>query len=118
MTLACSMMPGNFTLPSTFALSQIATPGVTRPRMPTLIGLLPGTLTVLMTHGLKTGAPVFQSTELADEQREVQLLLEGPQRVQAVVELVVAERRGVVADLVHGGGHRVLAPPVIGSILA
>ena len=65
MTLACSTMPGNFTLPSTLALSQIATPGVTRPRMPTLIGLRAGTLTVLMTHGLKTGAPVFQSTELA-----------------------------------------------------
>ena len=46
---ACSTMPGNLTLPSTFALSQIATPGVTRPRMPTLTGFDPGTWTVLMT---------------------------------------------------------------------
>ena len=34
--------------------------------MPTLIGLRSGSLTVLMTHGLKTGAPVFQSTEFAE----------------------------------------------------
>jgi len=34
--------------------------------MPTLIARVSGSLTVLMTHGLKTGAPVFQSTELAD----------------------------------------------------
>ena len=42
------------------------------------------------------------------EQREVQLRLEGAQRVDAVVELVVAERRGVVPDEVHRVGHRVL----------
>src|SRR6478609_5280182 len=66
----------------TLALSQIATPGVTRPRMPTLIAFVSGSLTVLMTHGLKAGAPVFQSTELA-------------------------ESGGVVADLVHRGRHRV-----------
>ena len=58
-------MPGNFALPWTFALSQMATPGVTRPRMPTRSGFWPGTLTVLMTYGGKSGAPVFQSTVLA-----------------------------------------------------
>ncbi len=66
MILACSTMPGKRTLPSTLAASQIATPGVTRPRMPTLIDFVSGSLIVLMIHGLKTGAPVFQSTELAD----------------------------------------------------
>ena len=48
-TLACSTMPGNRALPSTLALSQMATPGVTSPRMPTFSGFCPGTFTVLMT---------------------------------------------------------------------
>jgi len=48
-TFACSTMPGNFTSPSTLALSQMATPGVTRPRMPTLTGLLPRTWKVRIT---------------------------------------------------------------------
>ena len=38
---ACSTSPRNSTLPWTLALSQIATPGVTRPRMPILRGLRP-----------------------------------------------------------------------------
>ena len=75
--------------------------------MPTLIALVSGSLTVLMTHGLKTGAPVFQSTELADSSGKFELLLEGAQGVEAVVVLVVAERGGVVADLVHRGRHGV-----------
>lgn len=66
-----------------------------------------GQATVLMTHGLKTGAPVFQSTELAESRGKSSLLLERPQRVEAVVVLVVAEGGGVVADLVHRRGHRV-----------
>ena len=41
------------------------------------------------------------------EQREVELGLERAQGVDAVVELVVAERGGVVADEVHRVGHRV-----------
>ena len=49
MTFACSTMPGKRTLPSTLVASQIATPGVTRPRMPTVTGLSPGTLTRLST---------------------------------------------------------------------
>ena len=49
-------MPGNFTLPSTLALSQIATPGVTSPRMPTLIGFSPATLTVLKKTSLVFGS--------------------------------------------------------------
>ena len=44
---ACSTMPLNFTLPSTFALSQMDTPGVTRPMMPTLIGFCPFSFTDL-----------------------------------------------------------------------
>ena len=78
--------------------------------MPTLIGLLPrATLTVLMTYGGKTGAPVFQSTRVAPTAAGSRsCFCEGPQRVEAVVELVVAEGRGVVADRVHGRGHRVL----------
>ena len=63
--LACSTMPGNLALPSTLALSQIATPGVTRPRIPTRIGDVPCSWTVLMTYGGKIGAPLFQSTVLA-----------------------------------------------------
>lgn len=47
-TLACSTIPGNLTLPSTFALSQMATPGVTSPSTPTRSGLSCGTLIVLM----------------------------------------------------------------------
>ncbi len=66
MTFACSTMPGKRTLPSTLALSQIATPGVTRPRMPTVSGFSPRTLTRLSTKGGNTGRPVCQSTELAD----------------------------------------------------
>src|SRR4051794_25632416 len=54
MTRACSTMPGKRTLPSTFALSQIATPGVTRPRMPTVTDPL-GRAMVLRTYGGKTG---------------------------------------------------------------
>ena len=42
------------------------------------------------------------------QQREVALPLERAQRVEPVVVLVVAQRRGVVADRVHRGGHRVL----------
>ncbi len=41
------------------------------------------------------------------EQREVQLRLEGAQVLDAVVELVVAERGGVVPAEVHRGRHRV-----------
>ena len=107
MTLACSMMPGNLTLPSTLALSQIATPGVTRPRMPTLIALRVGQLDGLDDPRLEDGCAGVPVDRVGREQREVQLLLEGPQRVEAVVVLVVAEGGGVVADLVHRGGHRV-----------
>lgn len=46
---ACSTKPGNVILPSTFALSQMAMPGLVSPRMPTLTGGSPGTRTVLMT---------------------------------------------------------------------
>ena len=49
MTVACSTMPGKRTLPSTLVLSQIATPGVTRPRMPTVTGFSPGTRICLRT---------------------------------------------------------------------
>ena len=65
-TLACSTMPGKRTLPSTLVASQIATPGVTRPRMPTVTGLSPRTLTRLSRYGGKIGCPVSQSTEFAD----------------------------------------------------
>ena len=64
-TLACSTMPGNRSLPSTLSRSQIATPGVTRPRMPTMTSLPCGVRTRLMTYGGKVGAPVVQSTALA-----------------------------------------------------
>src|SRR3954452_2194914 len=63
--LACSTIPGKCSRPSTLALSQIAMPGLVRPRMPTLIaGPLAG-LKVLMTYGGKAGSPEASSTALA-----------------------------------------------------
>ena len=58
-------------------------------------------------EGGRPGRPVDR---VGAQQREAQLALERPQRVHAVVELVVAEGRGVVADRVHRGGHRVDVP--------
>ncbi len=46
---------------------------------------------------------------IGPEQRVGQLLLEGTEQRDAVVELVVAERCRVVPDQVHGVGHRVHA---------
>ena len=57
------------------------------------------------------GRPGRPVDRVGAQQREAQLALERPQRVHAVVELVVAEGRGVVADRVHRGGHRVDVPP-------
>ena len=81
-SLASSTMPPNLTLFSTFALSQIAMPGLVRPRMPTVIGFSPGTCTRFSTYGGKTGRPVVQSWALAAEQREPQLPLELAQDVE------------------------------------
>ncbi len=47
--LACSTRPGNSMRPSTLALSQIATPGLVRPRMPTRSRRPVPVATVLMT---------------------------------------------------------------------
>jgi len=58
-------MPPNLILLSTFALSQIAMPGLVRPRMPTVIGFPPGTCTRFSTYGGNTGRPVVQSWALA-----------------------------------------------------
>ncbi len=63
--LASSTMPPNLILFSTIALSQIAMPGLVRPRMPTVIGSSPGTCTRFSTYGGKTGSPVVQSCALA-----------------------------------------------------
>ena len=50
---------------------------------------------------------MFQSTVLALSSGWWHCGVEGPQQVEAVVELVVAEGGGVVADGVHGLGHGV-----------
>src|SRR4029079_12913206 len=47
------------------------------------------------------------------QQREVELAGEGAQQLDAVVELVVTKGGGVVADVVHGRGHRV--HPAVGD---
>ena len=96
--LASSTMPPNLILFSTFALSQIAMPGLVRPRMPTVIGFSPGTWTRFSTYGGNTGRPGGPVLRVRAEQREPQLPLELAQDVEAVVELVVAERGGVVPD--------------------
>ena len=78
--------------------------------MPTLTGLPAARLEGADDVGLEdrgTGGPVDR---VGAEQREVALRLEGAQGVEAVVELVVAQRRRVVADGVHGLGHRVHGP--------
>jgi hypothetical protein len=54
------------------------------------------------------GLAVLVVGRVRRQQREVELLLERAQVRDAVVELVVAQRRGVVADRVHGRGHGVL----------
>ncbi len=56
---------------------------------------------------LEDRAPVFQSTELAESSGKSSCFSKARSGVEAVVVLVVAERGGVVADLVHRGGHRV-----------
>ena len=111
MTLACSTMPGKRTLPSTLVASQIATPGVTRPRMPTVTGFSPRTLTRLSTYGREDRGAGVPVDRVRRQQREVALALERAQGVEPVVVLVVAQRGGVVADGVHRGGHRVLRAP-------
>ncbi len=62
---ACSTSPGNSIRPSTLALSQIAMPGLVRPRMPTLMRGPCRGLNVLTTYGGKTGRLVCASTALA-----------------------------------------------------
>ena len=105
---ACSTSPSKCILPSTLALSQIAMPGLVSPRMPTLIGLPCGGLHGLDHVRLERGPARAVVERVRGEQREVELLLERAQVRDAVVELVVPDRRGVVADGVHRGGHRVL----------
>ncbi len=58
------------------------------------------------------GLPAVPGHGVRTQQREVQLVLEPPEQVDAVVELVVAQRRRVVAERVHRGGHRVDAAAV------
>ena len=72
--------------------------------------LLAPDLDPLHDVGPEDRAPGVPVDRVRREQRVTALLLEGAQGVEAVVELVVAERRGVVADGVHRGGHRMLRP--------
>ena len=107
---ACSTSPGNSILPSTLALSQIAMPGLVRPRTPTfrVRALRPVPILKRLDDVRPERRALGRRVDrVRAEEREVELVLEGAQRVEAVVELVVAERGGVVPDLVHRPCHRV-----------
>ena len=105
--LACSTRPGNSIFPSTLALSQMAMPGLVRPRMPTVRSGPRSTL-IALDDVRREDRPLGDRVDrVGAEEREVELGLERPQQRDAVVELVVAERRGVVADEVHRPRHRV-----------
>ena len=104
---AASTRPCTSTLPETFALSQMTTPGFVRPSTPTRIGGRP-----LHLHGrdrvraeprhLRAGVH-----GIGGEHGRVHLRDPVVEEFEAVVELVVAEGDGVVAERVHLRGHRV-----------
>jgi hypothetical protein len=60
-----------------------------------------------MTYGGKGREPGRRVHRVGAEQRKVELAGEGLEQGDAVVELVVAQCRGVVADVVHDRRHGV-----------
>ncbi len=62
---AISTMPGKIIWPATFALSQIAMPGLVRPRMPTRTGRPWPRCSSLITYGWKAGFSSFACSALA-----------------------------------------------------
>lgn len=62
---ACSSRPGNTIFPLTFALSQIAMPGLVRPSTATRTSLPCGVRIRLITYGANAGFSVFASSAFA-----------------------------------------------------
>ncbi len=64
-TAACSSSPGNTSFPCTYALSQIAIPGLVSPSTATFTGGAPFTRNVFMKYGANAGFSVLASTAFA-----------------------------------------------------
>ena len=110
--LAASTMSRVITLPSRFFASQIMICGGTKPMMPILIGCsLPSpsfNVWSRMTYGFRNSlssrglaASVVPLTRLAQTNGNFAPAMHLLHEVEAVVELVVAERRALIAEHVH-----------------